>query len=75
VYKRQLISGVDTDPPGDWHAGPTWAFDLYRQIFIPPTVQNNAIGGKPGTWKRDPMVGVAQGDQEKYFMMRHFSDY
>jgi hypothetical protein len=57
------------------HVGPTWAYYLYKQAFIPPTVQPNAVGGPLGTYKRDPMCGGGQGDQEKGYLMRHYSDY
>ena len=59
----------------DLHVGPTWAYYLYNQAFIPPTVQPDAVGGTLGTYKRDPMCGGGQGDQEKGYLMRHFSDY
>ncbi|WP_144395412.1 sialate O-acetylesterase [Pleionea sediminis] len=57
------------------HAGPAWAFDLRTGNFIPPTVQDNAVGGVPGTYKMDPMQGGGQGDQEQGYYLRHFSDY
>jgi hypothetical protein len=57
------------------HVGPVWAYYLYKQAFIPPTVQPNAVGGPVGTYKRDPMCGGGQGDQEKGYLMRHYSDY
>jgi hypothetical protein len=59
----------------DLHVGPTWAFYLYNRAFIPPTVQPDAVGGTLGTYKRDPMCGGGQGDQEKGYLMRHYSDY
>ncbi|MDY7574166.1 M66 family metalloprotease [Actimicrobium sp. CCI2.3] len=57
------------------HAGPTWAFDLSSEAFIPCTVQANAVGGVVGTYKKDPMQGGGVGDQESGYLMRHFSDY
>ncbi|MCU0665309.1 MAG: M66 family metalloprotease [Myxococcota bacterium] len=57
------------------HVGPIWAYYLYKQAFIPPTVQPDAVGGPVGTYKRDPMCGGGQGDQEKAYLMRHYSDY
>ncbi|WGH75298.1 M66 family metalloprotease [Tenacibaculum tangerinum] len=57
------------------HAGPTWAFDMPSMTFIPPTVQENAVGGTPGTYKADPMQGGGSGDQEPQFLLRHFSDF
>lgn len=59
----------------DVHVGPTWAFDLPTMTFMPPTVQENSVGGVPGTYKKDPMQGGGSGDQEEGFLMRHFSDY
>ncbi len=57
------------------HAGPTWAFDLLHDRFLPPTVQADAVGGVPATYKADPMQGGGTGDQEKEYIFRHFSDY
>ena len=58
------------------HAGPTWAFDLRNQAFIPCTVQANNVGGKTtGTYKADPMQGGGTGWQEPGYLMNHFSDY
>ncbi|MCU0610068.1 MAG: M66 family metalloprotease, partial [Chitinispirillaceae bacterium] len=57
------------------HAGPAWAFDLPGRRFIPCTVQPNSVGGVAGTYKGDPMQGGGVGDQEKGYLMRHFSDY
>ncbi|NNM31063.1 MAG: hypothetical protein HKO57_16200, partial [Akkermansiaceae bacterium] len=60
----------------DTHAGPTWAFDLPSQTFIPATVQPGNAGGKPtGTYKADPMQGGGTGFQEPPFLLNHFSDY
>lgn len=57
------------------HAGPTWAFDPVRGNFLPPTVQEGASTGVPGTYKLDPMQGGGIGDQEAGYIFRHFSDY
>ena len=62
-------------PSSDVHVGPTWAFDLPSGTFIPPTVQENGVGGTVGTYKKDPMQGGGTGDQEEPFIFRHFSDY
>jgi len=57
------------------HVGPTWGFDLPSLTFIPPTVQENSVGGEVGYYKKSPMQGGGTGDQEVGFLMRHFSDY
>ncbi len=57
------------------HAGPTWAFDPMKGRFLPPTVQDGAATGVPGTYKADPMQGGGVGDQEKGYIFRHFSDF
>ncbi len=59
------------------HAGPTWAFDPPSGKFIPPTVQANRVAGRAvvGTYKADPMQGGGTGDQERGFILRHFSDF
>lgn len=57
------------------HAGPAWGFDLRSLKFIPPTVQENSVGGVVGYYKKSPMQGGGTGDQEVGFLMRHFSDY
>lgn len=61
------------------HAGPIWAFDLPSRTFIPPTVQSNTVGkgdrAVVGTFKADPMQGGGTGDQERGFILRHFSDF
>jgi len=61
------MHGIPTDSADTPHAGPTWAFDLARRVFIPPT--------KDGKYKRDPMQGGGTGDQENPYIFRHFSDY
>ena len=50
------------------HAGPTWAYDLPSNKFIPCTTQS-------GTYKADPMQGGGTGFQESPFLLNHFSDY
>ena len=55
--------------------GPTWAFDLPSQTFIPPTVQRGTARWPAGTFKADPMQGGGEGDQEAPFRLRHFADY
>ncbi len=67
--------GIPSDSETTPHAGPTWAFDLARRVFLPPTVQEGARSGTPGRYKRDPMAGGGTGDQEKPYLFRHFSDY
>jgi hypothetical protein len=67
--------GIQTDSDTTPHAGPTWAFDLVRRVFLPPTVQEGAGRGTPGHYKKDPMAGGGTGDQEKPYLFRHFSDY
>jgi len=57
------------------HVGPTWAFDLPSQKFLPPTVQAGKGRWLTGTYKADPMQGGGDGDQEAQFRLRHFSDY
>lgn len=57
------------------HVGPTWGYDSKKNLFIPPTVQNNSVGGEKGKYKNDPMQGGGVGDQERGFIFRHFSDY
>lgn len=57
------------------HVGPTWAFDLPSQTFIPPTVQRGSARWPAGTFKADPMQGGGEGDQEAQFRLRHFADY
>ncbi|MCU0693171.1 MAG: M66 family metalloprotease [Polyangiaceae bacterium] len=74
-YKGPMY-GIPTPGAGsDIHVGPIWAYYLYNQAFIPPTVQRNSVGGTVGTYKKDPMCGGGQGDQEQGYIMRHFSDY
>ena len=74
-YKGDMF-GIDApNSASQTHAGPTWAFDLPSGDFIPPTVQENAVGGELGVYKADPMQGGGQGDQEQGYLFRHFSDY
>ena len=75
-YKGEMY-GIEPQP-GVYmgtHTGPIWAFDLPTMTFIPPTVQENSVGGEVGYYKRSPMQGGGWGDQEDNFLMRHFSDY
>lgn len=74
-YKGDMY-GVKAFMPNFPHVGPKWAYSLHKRAFISPIVQeNDRVGGKVGTWKKDPMHGGGHGDQEKNYMMRHFSDY
>ncbi len=73
-YKGHMY-GIEARDANATHAGPTWAYDLRNGNFIPPTIQDNAVGGKIGTYKADPMQGGGQGDQEQGYVFRHFSDY
>lgn len=57
------------------HVGPTWGFDLRTKRFIPPTVQPGAINHEVGAYKKSPMQGGGIGDQDKGFLVRHYSDY
>ncbi|MEI6234113.1 MAG: M66 family metalloprotease [Planctomycetota bacterium] len=72
---RGNMYGMLTDSSDTVHVGPTWAFDLSKGVFIPPTVQASGGKGTVGLFKRDPMWGGGTGDQEKPFLFRHFSDY
>lgn len=73
---RGAMHGIPSpEVHGDVHVGPTWAFDMNKMLFIPPTVQPNSVGGVVGTYKKSPMQGGGTGDQERGFLMRHFSDY
>ncbi|MCU0663523.1 MAG: M66 family metalloprotease [Myxococcota bacterium] len=74
-YKGEMYGIPQPEGDNDIHVGPTWAFYVYARAFIPPTVQPSAVGGTVGTFKRDPMCGGGQGDQEQGYLMRHFSDY
>jgi hypothetical protein len=74
-YKGEMY-GIQ--PPAVYmgtHVGPTWGFDLPSMTFIPPTVQENSVGGEVGKYKKTPMQGGGSGDQEQGFLVRHFSDY
>ena len=75
-YKGEMY-GIKPQPNVymETHTGPTWAFDLRTLTFIPPTVQENSVGGEVGCYKKSPMQGGGSGDQEIGFLMRHFSDY
>ncbi len=75
-YKGEMY-GIEPQP-GSYmgtHVGPTWGFDLPSLTFIPPTVQENSVGGEVGYYKKSPMQGGGVGDQEVGFLFRHFSDY
>jgi len=74
-YRGDMFGISAPEVFNDVHVGPTWAFDLDKNVFIPPTVQANAVGGDLGTYKKDPMQGGGTGDQEEGFLIRHFSDY
>ena len=62
MYGIPAPGNGDTMP----HVGPTWAFDLVRRVFIPPT--------NGGQYKNDPMQGGGRGDGRPY-LFKHFSDY
>ncbi len=75
-YKGEMY-GIEPQPGvyKGTHVGPTWAFDLPSMTFIPPTVQENSVGGEVGYYKKSPMQGGGVGDQEQGFFFRHFSDF
>lgn len=76
-YKGDMF-GVPASSPGSPHTGPPWAFDLKRMDFISPIIEEDRMmpeRGKPGHWKRDPMLGGGMGDQESKYLYRHFSAY
>ena len=74
-YKGDMHDISAPDSYNETHAGPIWGFDLEKNLFIAPTVQENSVGGTFGTYKQDPMQGGGTGDQEEGFLLRHFSDY
>lgn len=74
-YRNEMFGIPAPDVFNGVHVGPTWAFDISKPAFIPPVVQENAVGGTLGTYKKDPMQGGGKGDQEEGFLLRHFSDY
>ncbi len=74
-YKGDMHGIPAPDTLNGTHVGPTWAFDLPSQSFIPPTVQQDSDRGVAGTYKASPMQGGGFGDQEAPFLMRHFSDF
>ena len=51
-YKGEMY-GIEPQPGvyNGTHVGPTWAFDLPSMTFIPPTVQENSVGGAVGYYK------------------------
>lgn len=78
-YRDTMYGIVGSGP----HVGPTWGFDPRIGVpgappgmpyFIPPVVQTNSAGGKPGEWKHDPMQG-GMDDREPGSILRMFSDY
>ena len=74
-YKGDLY-GIDApDSVNETHVGPVWGFDTFKNLFIPPTVQVNSVGGIVGQYKKSSMQGGGKGAQETDFLMRHFSDY
>jgi len=73
-YKGDNISQFD------YNAGPVWAYDPVKRNFIPPTIQDNSIGGTKyqknwGWYKHDPMWQKDTDEQEKGYYFMHFSDY
>ena len=74
-YKGDLFGIEAPDTTNETHVGPTWGYDATKQLFIPPTVQENSVGGIVGQYKKSPMQGGGEGDQEEGFLMRHFSDF
>lgn len=82
--------GSPADPqPYQVHVGPTWGVDLREETasvtgyrsphLIPPTIQATAklqqTCEQAGRFKKDPMCGGGDGDQEPGFIYRMFSDY
>lgn len=74
-YRGEMFGIKPPKVLNEVHVGPTWAFDLPSQTFIPPTVQRGSARWPAGQYKADPMQGGGDGDQEKPFLLRHFSDY
>jgi hypothetical protein len=74
-YRGEMFGIKPPQVFNEVHVGPTWAFDLPSQAFIPPTVQRSSARWIAGTYKADPMQGGGSGDQEEPFRLRHFSDY
>lgn len=72
---RGDMHGISAPDGGGAHVGPVWGFDLRTKTFIPPTVQENAVGGVPGVFKQDPMAGGGFGNQENTYFFNHFSSY
>jgi len=73
-YKGDM-HGIAAPEGGGAHVGPVWGFDSRTNTFISPTVQDNAVGGIPGEYKRDPMAGGGSGTQEDTYFFNHFSSY
>lgn len=74
-YRGEMFGIKPPQVFNEVHVGPTWAFDLPSQTFIPPTVQRGSARWPAGHYKADPMQGGGAGDQEPPFHLRHFSDY
>lgn len=74
-YRGEMFGIQPPKVLNEVHVGPTWAFDLPSQTFIPPTVQQTKGRWIADTYKADPMQGGGEGDQEEPFRLRHFSDY
>ena len=67
--------GINPRPGNAFHTGPTWAFDLPRRTFLPPTVRTGAPNA--GYYQKDPMQGggLSNGEQPPGFLLNFFSDY
>ena len=53
------MDGIMPDPEAfdGTHAGPTRAFHLPTRTFIPPTAQEDAVGGMNGVYKAVSLLG------------------
>lgn len=69
-YRGDLFN-ISAPAAGAVHAGPTWAYDLTKNTFIPPYF-TKAAGRE---FKRDPMAGGGNNSEDPAFLYRHFSDY
>jgi hypothetical protein len=67
--------GISPRPGNAVHTGPTWAFDLPRRTFLPPTARVGSPSA--GYFQKDPMQGggLSNGDQPAGFLLNFFSDY
>lgn len=74
-YRGEMFGIKPPKVLNEVHVGPTWAFDVPSQTFIPPIVQRGSARWPAGHYKADPMQGGGDGDQEAPFLLRHFSDY